>query len=259
MNVWRGLAAPLVAASVAAAAWLAGTRGGGAAEWGPVPRAWLDGVASLHAGDAAAAAAALAEAEAVVRAPPPALLRARLHAALRSEQRRVAEYTAEKLAVAGDPAGLVDFTRALSAYAAARLAAAAADVPGADPTALDRGIADARRAAAGFQRASLAQPDAAPPARRNAERALVLLAELERRKQLRDQQKKREPDREPPPPDPDQVEREERELPLDDRSSLLTAAELQALLERLAQAEQEKRSLRQKAQRARGAAVERDW
>ena len=43
------------------------------------------------------------------------------------------------------------------------------------------------------------------------------------------------------------------------RPRLLTAAELQALLERLAEAEKEKRAIRREAQRVRGTSVEQDW
>jgi hypothetical protein len=228
------------------------------AEWGPVPPAWLLGLELLRAGAHAEAAAALASAEDELESPPPALLQARLHAALLAKQMRVAEFTAEKLAVAGDADAMLDFVRGLAAYERARAARFEAEQPGADPTAFDRGMLEARRAAAAFQRASLAAGGDWPAARRNAERALVLLADLERKKQQREQQAKRERDRQPPP-DPDEVQREEHELPLDDRSRLLTAAELEALLDRLAEAEQEKRALRREAQRARSTAVERDW
>src|SRR5262245_3721797 len=58
---------------------------------GAVPDAWLDGLASLRATDAAAALRQLALAESQLGVAPPPLLRARLHAALQSGEMTDAE------------------------------------------------------------------------------------------------------------------------------------------------------------------------
>jgi hypothetical protein len=234
--------------------------------WGPVPAPWLDGLAVLrdHDGDAAAALRELALAEAelarsLAGAPPP-LLRARLHAAILAGDLVDAEASVEKLAVRDDAEDLRAFVTGLAAFARGELAAQQAQQPGSDPFAWDRAIRQATAAAVAFQAASLAHAGADwPLARRNAERAAAARSELQRQREQAERDRQRQPDPKPDETRPDEIVPIEQELRRPDDPGLLSAAELQAMLERLRQAEEEKRGVRRAAISARSAGVEQDW
>ncbi len=227
--------------------------------WGPVPEAWLDGLAQLGRGDARQALASLRTAEAAFDRAPDDLLRARLHAAIAAADGIDAEATAEKLAMRTGAEDLRAFVAGLAEFSRCQVAARQAKMAGADPGAFDRAIRSAALAARDFATASMLHDGRDwPQARRNAERALVVREELVRQKeqQQRDRQREQNPDRPEPPPSPQRVD---EEPPRPDAEAMLTPADLQALLQRLAAAEDEKRGVRRTARDARSAGVERDW
>ena len=233
---------------------------------GSVPDAWLDGLAALRAGDHQAAHEQLALAESQLESAPDLLLRQRLHAALACGDERAAEWTVEKLAVRGsgyaesDVEPLRDFVFGCARAAQSQRYGLEAEQPGADPTAFDRAIRDATAAALAFQSAALAAPDTlGPAARRNAERVLLRRGELQRKQDLAERDRKREQDQQQPEPDPDTLEQIEQELRLTEDQGLLSATELQALLRRLAEAEQEKRGIRRAVRERNSTSVEQDW
>jgi hypothetical protein len=260
-----GIAPPVVALAVLAllGAQSFGARGGEPrpeAVWGAVPQAWLDGLLSLRAGDAAAALRQLSAAETACGVAPPPLLRARLGAALAAGDWVDAELTAEKLALRAGEAALRDFVVGLAEYARSERAGLEAEQPGADPTAFDRAIRHATAAALAFQAASLGdrQRDWAA-ARRNAERAAERRADLQRKQEQAQRDREQQRHRQEPEPDPAELEQIEQELKLVDDAGLLSPAELQALLQRLARAVDVKRGVRLAARSRRSAAVEHDW
>lgn len=266
-----GIAPPLVAlatfAVLALATFVPFAAGGGADAGAArpvpvrtaVPDAWLDGLAALRAGDAAAALQALRVAESRLGEAPPVLLRARLFAATLAGDGVDAELTAEKLALRTGAEDVRWFVVGLAEAARSERAGLQAQQPGADPAAFDRAIRHAAAAALAFEAASLLHEDRDwPAARRNAERLLARRHELQRRRDQAERDRRRE--QEPQQPEP-QIEPEpvEQEIRRPDDAGLLTAAELQALLRRLAEAEDEKRSVRRAVRDARSAAVEQDW
>lgn len=228
--------------------------------WTAVPDAWLEGLARLRAGDAPAALQALRAAEAWFDAAPPELLRARLAAAIAAADGVDAELTVEKLALrTGGDEDLRAFVTGLAEFARSRFAARQAKLPGADPFALDRAIRHAGAAARAFETACLLALDRDwPAARRNCERALAARQELVRQQeqQKRDQQREQDPDRPQPQIEPLRIE---QELQRPDDAGLLSPQELQAVLRRLASAEDEKRGVRRAVRDARSAGVEQDW
>ena len=226
---------------------------------GSVPAAWLDGLASLRDGDAATALGQLTIAESQCGVAPPQLLRTRLHAALAAGDVVDAELTVEKLAMREGDEALRAFVVGFAEYTRCVRTGLAAQQPGADPTAFDRAIRHATAAALAFRAAGIAAEGGDwPAARRNAERASIHRTELRRKKEQVERDRQREQDQEQEP-DPDEVQEIEQELRLDEDLGLLSAAELQALLQRLARAREEKRGVRGAARSVRSANVEQDW
>lgn len=227
--------------------------------WSEVPDAWLEGLAALRAGDAPRALAALRLAEVRIDPAPPAFLRARLAAALAAADGLDAEATAEKLALRAGEEALRAFVQGLAEFARCQLAGRQAKLPGADPGAYDRAIRTATAAARAFEAACLLHSDRDwAEARRNAERVLAVRQDLVRQREQhkRDQQKENDPD----PPEPEKTPQQiEQELPRLDEPGRLSPTDLQALLQRLAAAENEKRGVRRAVRDARSATVEQDW
>lgn len=227
--------------------------------WTAVPDGWLAGLESLRAGDAKQALLQLRSAEAELEKAPPELLRVRLAAALAAADGVDAEATAEKLAMRANAESLAAFVRGLAEFARCQLATRQAKLPGGDPGAFDRAIRTATESARAFVDACVRHEDGDwPAARRNAERVLAVRADLVRQQeqQKRDQQKEKDPDRPEPRIEPQEVA---QELPPPDEQTFLSPADLQALLQRLATAENEKRGVRRAVRDARSVAVEQDW
>jgi len=182
------------------------------------------------------------------------------------ELRRAAELAAEA-ARAGDEsiAVLGLFLSGNVAFARCVRAERQAAGPGAEPFALDLAIRHGERARDLWIDAAMTRADW-PAARRNVERALLKLRELEREKA------EREPDREKADPEPKPKPQPRRPPPLPragDKEEVvkepvppldeLPAAEVAKLLERLARKEGEKRALRREEREKKSAPVERDW
>ncbi|MBK8100367.1 MAG: hypothetical protein IPK26_24990 [Planctomycetes bacterium] len=264
LGPWPAVVALLTAVALAPVAFTPLPAGDGADAndapwvWTAVPDAWLAGLAALRAGDAANALQLLRQAEAQLDAAPPTLLHVRLAAALAAGDGVDAEATAEKLALRADAAAVRAFVQGLVGFTRCQIAARQAKLPGADPGAYDRAIRAATDAARAFETASLLQIDRHwPAATRNAERVLAVRHELVRQRdqQQRDQQREKDPDQPEPPEQPKQIE---QELP-QPGADRLTPFELQAVLQRLAAAENEKRGVRSALRDANSAAVEQDW
>ena len=183
-------------------------------------------------------------------------------AALRAGELREAELSAEKAAVRGgaEHAGLRDFLHGNAAFARCRRAEAEAGLEDPDPTAFARAMVHAHSALRAWQRAAASRDDW-PEARRNAERALLALEELEekrlRAEELQKAKQAKKPDE--PPPDEEPPEDDERDPEAQEEPGELTAEQLARLLDKLGQKEKEKRALRQARRRVRNVEVERDW
>ncbi len=183
-------------------------------------------------------------------------------AALRvGELMRSEQAAAHAARVGGAPfAARHDFIRGNVAWLRAGRAEAFTALPEAGPPAFDRAIDLVRRAGDAWQRAAASRRDW-PAARRNAERALEKLAELERRKAEREaEQPPSEDDPDPPDlPPPASEEADPPDAALDPLESELSRERVLALLDKLAAKEQEKRSLRRVRRGAERADVEQDW
>lgn len=157
-----------------------------------------------------------------------------------------AEAAAEKAAVRGGAefAALRDFVRGNVAFARGAGAGAQADTVEAEPFAFDAAIALVQAAAAHWRRAACSRRDDWPQARRNVERALQLVDELQRKKAAAEaKRKRREPDRpKPVPPPVDQRQPKNEEPPVRELSS----DEVRRLFDRLAAKEKEKLILRRR-------------
>lgn len=267
MNALCRAPGPWPLAFAAAAALLVGLRAfgfGGESPsaplvWTAVPDAWLHGLEAMRGSDAKKALELLRLAESELAKAPPELLRARLAAALAAADGVEAEATAEKLAMRTNAEALAAFVRGLAEFARCQLATRQAKLPGGDPGAFDRAIRTATESARAFVDACVLHGSGDwPEARRNAERVLAVRQDLVRQQeqQKRDQQKEKDPDRPEPRIEPQEVA---QELPPPEEQALLSPADLQALLQRLATAETEKRGIRRAVRDARSAAVEQDW
>ncbi|MBK8976104.1 MAG: hypothetical protein IPM29_09265 [Planctomycetes bacterium] len=191
----------------------------------------------------------------------PATILDRALAALAAHDLRVAELSADKLAVRGgvELRPLRDFLLGNASFARCQMAEAEAGLADPDPTALDRAIRHVTDALGFWIAAAEARGDW-PAARRNAERAARKLAELEKRRAeaRNDPRREGQPDARPDarPDDgtqPQQVE--QRPDAQTDRAEVT----VEALLERLAQREREKLDERRARRAARSADVEADW
>ena len=224
---------------------------------------FAEGVRAYEEGRFRDAYEAFTEAEyAAGNAASAALLYNRALAALHVGELRAAEFSAEKSAARGGPefAGLRDFLLGNAAFIACQRAEAEANLRDADPTSLGRAINHARTAGDFWQLAALSRPDW-PAARRNVERALLKLEELEQQKAEAEANQAPKTEAEPkPPPEPDEPTEEiEQDPTLQEAPPELTPEEIGRLLEKLAQIENEKRTLREAWQRMRTANVENDW
>jgi len=182
------------------------------------------------------------------------------------ELRRAAEL-ADEAARAGDEsiAVLGLFLSGNVAFARCVRAERQAAGPGAEPFALDLAIRHGERARDLWIAAATSRADW-PAARRNVERALLKLRELEKKKAEREPDREKtdpkpkpkpRPRRRPPPPaDGRKKEEETTSAPLLEE---LPPAEVAKLLERLARKEGEKRALRREEREKKSAPVERDW
>lgn len=195
------------------------------------------------------------------------LLYDRARAALAVGELVEAQIAAEKAAARGGDRFLAlrDFLEGSVAFERCLRAEVMVSGPDARPGAFDRPIRRAREARDAWIRAAASRADW-PQARRNLERALLKLEQLERQQaelrqqDVQDEQKKDDRNR----PDPrlaDQRQREERgsapELDLIDDE--LTPEQVLALFERLDEKEREKGALRRAQRRVRQQDVEKDW
>jgi len=156
-----------------------------------------------------------------------------------------------------------DFLLGHVAFAQCTLAEAQAKTAGAEPFAFDVAITYAKRAHESFAIAAMSRPDW-PEARRNAERALLKLRDLQKQKDRAKQKRKREtdPDPKPKPPPPQQPKPEPDNEPQPDtrpQTNELSPEQILGLLKKLALKDREKLGIRQAQRAARSAAIERDW
>lgn len=184
-------------------------------------------------------------------------------AALRVGDLSDAEAAAANAAARGEPEieALSDFLRGNAAFARCRMTEHQSSTAAAEPFALDVAITYARKARRLWQLAAMSRPDW-PAARRNVERALLKEAELERKKADRDEQQRRKTDRPPrPKPAPAPTPRPDTAPAptVNAQPKELAPEEVLRLLDKLAQKEKEKRTLRRSRRKARTAGVERDW
>lgn len=187
-------------------------------------------------------------------------------AALRAGSFREAEAAAERAAERGGPrlALLRDALLGNVAFQRAGIAQRQASGPEAEPFAYDVAIAYAHAARRFWQGCVMVEPDF-HAARRNAERAVAKVSELEREKAAAKADSKHEGAPSEKPVDPD-AEGATEKPPTDEvterplaRPEPLTRETLEVLLDRLAQKEQEKLALRIEKRAARNATLERDW
>ena len=192
--------------------------------------------------------------------------------ALRSDKLVVAEVAAEKAAVRGGPDffGLRDFLLGNAAFLRSEAATALARRPEAGPVALEEAIRQAGSALDFWQKAAVSRSDW-PAARRNVERALLKLEELKKLEAEAERKRKKAAARPKPRPQPRPTVRQTGDPERDPRNRErvrretapvlleLSAAQVQRLLDKLSQKEQEKRKLRRERQRVRRLLVERDW
>jgi hypothetical protein len=178
-------------------------------------------------------------------------------ALLREGDLRGAEQAARE---AGGPVG--DFLSGNIAYEECLRAAKQAETAAAEPFAFDVAIAFAEQAEAAWKRAAMSRDDW-PRARRNVERAQAKAADLRRRKReaedrLRPKPKPKPQPKPKPEPEPEGKKKITEEDPdADPMLKELPPEEVAGILERLAEKEREKRTLR-RAEREKSA-VARDW
>lgn len=190
----------------------------------------------------------------------PAELRADLAlAALRRQRTGDAEAACRPLLDHAEPAWRArgEFLLGLAAWQRSDRAAAAAQLPDAEPMAWELAVRATADAFHHWCRAAALQP-ADATARRNAERAQRRLAAQQRARDAAAQQRapKRQPEPPPPPSDaPGPAEAATPEL----APQPLSAAELLRLRERLRDLDRTKQRLRQAAQRGAARVGERDW
>lgn len=186
----------------------------------------------------------------------PAELHANLAlAALRAGALTQAE-TAAQAAAARAPDAFTGFCRFVEgsvAFARCDQSLAQASGPEAESFALDIALAQAVRARERWQEAAITRADW-PQARRNVERALRRIADLER---MRRERETPPPEREPDPPPANDPRAENRDL--DAALDELPPQRVLELLDRLDTKERMKRGLRQRVRATRPATGERDW
>jgi len=184
-------------------------------------------------------------------------------AALRSGDLEATEASAAAVARLGGDAfeGRSHFLRGSAAFARAGRTEEASKAPGADATAHERAVAHAEDAVARF-RLACASRDDWPEARRNLERAMLLLDRLRERRSDRKEKPPPKPPPRPPPeaPKPEPSgEKSEEEAPVELVRTELRPEEILALFERLREKEAEKAALRRERRAAGAGGAERDW
>ncbi len=227
--------------------------------------AFTEGLRAYREGRFQDALAAFTEAETAAGAgASSALLYDKALSALRIEDFALAESSAEKAAARGGSEfeALRDFLRGNVAFLRCEQAAAQASGPEAEPFAFEVALALAETARRSWQLAATSRPDW-PAARRNVERALVQLADLEKKKEEAQRKaksnEKKEPDPGPDPAPEDRARPQALERPrLEPQSAELSPEELARLFEKLEAKEKEKLELRRRAREER-AEVEKDW
>ncbi|MFQ5504756.1 MAG: hypothetical protein ACE5F1_08180 [Planctomycetota bacterium] len=224
---------------------------------------WKRGLEAYEAGRFREALEAFGEAEEQAGHEAPAeLLYNRSLAALRAKALRICEFSAEKSVVRGGPsfAGLRDFLLGSAAFARAQRARAEATLREADPTAFQRAILHARNALDHWQRAATSRSDW-PAARRNAERALLALDELEKMKARAEEQRqaKKAREREEQERPAEQTEAEEQDPEAQEDPGELSEQEIERILARLEETKNEKLALRRAMRKRPGLSVEKDW
>lgn len=201
-------------------------------------------------------------------AASPELLHNLSLAALRADELRMAESSAEKAAVRGGASfvPIRDFILGNVAFKRCLKAEVLAGRVEAGPVALDAAILHAETAVRSWQRAATSRDDW-PEARRNVERALLKLDALKKEREERRKKQNRKPKNQPPqPPAPQQQKDPTRRGRKVNQDRLVTAelkelsrAQVRRLLDKLAEKEKEKTGLRRKEQAAKRVAGDRDW
>ncbi|MBD3163215.1 MAG: hypothetical protein GF328_14020 [Candidatus Latescibacteria bacterium] len=210
--------------------------------------------------DAHAAFVAASEAEGEPASPE--LLHDRALAALRAGELRDAESAAQRALELADPEIVprIEFLLGNIAFARSLLAERQARAVEAEPFAIEVAIRRAKSARDRWRRAAMGRRDW-PEARRNVERALRKIRELESLRKEPEGKKERTLDPRPlPVPDPGPEERRtdpdaEPEAQLNE----LTPEQVATLFDRLSEKEREKLEVRRARRRARMAEVEKDW
>ncbi len=228
------------------------------------------GVRAYRAGEFEAAFVAFAAADAAAgEAAEPDLLYDLALAALRAGKLRDAEVAAERAAARGGAPFTVRRDSLVASVAFARSAQAKrqATQVEAEPFAFDVAIAHAKAALRGWQAAAMGDLDM-PAARRNAERALREIEDLERLKAAAEKKRAQQAAGTPEvklvpvddgkqPAQPDKPE--EAVVQPEAQTAELTADDVRKLLEKLAAKEKEKLAIRRKEQQTTTGAVEKDW
>ncbi|MHC4342356.1 MAG: hypothetical protein ACYSX0_19350 [Planctomycetota bacterium] len=185
-------------------------------------------------------------------------------AALRAGDLSDAESSAQKAAERGPAiAPLCGFLQGNAAFERCRMAERQADSVAAEPFAFDVAIAYAKKAARLWQRAAMSRPDWAE-ARRNVERALRKLEELQKKKEEADPRRRRQadpkprPDPVPPLPLPKPGTEIEQDPEVTPQLKELSPEQIARLLDKLAEKEKDKAALR-RSTRQQDSRVERDW
>ena len=195
---------------------------------------------------------------------PPEILMNRALAALRAGDMQDAADAAERAAADGDPGrvALREFITGNIAFARSERLEEDAQKPGAPPVTWDRAIAFAEAARNAWRRAAASRDDW-PEARRNVERALLRLDALKDQRpdpeRKKDGEKTPRPKPRPAPPPPLPGTDPKDAAAAGRQTKELTPAEVQALLQRLAEKERERLDARRAQREAASSGVERDW
>jgi hypothetical protein len=189
-------------------------------------------------------------------------------AALAALQRGELDAAAQAAARAADLGGerylpWRDFLFGNVAFARCEQAARLAELPEGGLPALEEALARARAARDHWQRAAASRADW-PRARRNVERALLTIEELERRKTALLRRKPSPPALPPPlrpPPSPDRDPGKEPPTAVAPPPQLaeLDPDQIERLFERLDEKERQRVAVRRERRRATSASVEQDW
>jgi len=151
-----------------------------------------------------------------------------------------------------------EFLRGNAAFARCEMAERQAGTIEAEPFAFEIAIRFGEKARDLWMSAAMSRLNW-PEARRNVERALVLLESLRGRKREAEQRKTPRPEPQPKPlPDPGKTRPDQEPAPKAEITEL-SPEQILALFERLAKKEREKLAVRQAHRRERMTTVERDW